>query len=366
MNIKTITCHHVYNHGAYLQAYALITYLKSLGHDAEIINYRPDYLRRHFKLWLSDKRYNRIGLGWLYVLAKLPSRIIALKRKKRFDKFYTKYIPVTATEYHSFKELRDNPPYADCYIAGSDQIWNTTFPNGTDPGFYLDFGSDTTKKLSYAASFATDTLKDGTIEFVTEKLKNFDKISVREYSGVKLLNSLGFSGIEVVDPVFLLTAKEWDAITSKEGENEKYLLVYDFENSPEIQNIATRLARTKNLKILSIGSRSMNYTNKDYINYAPDTFIGLIKNAEYIISNSFHGTAFSLIYNKNFFVVNRADGLNTRMRDLLAKYNLSSRLISTSATNEELIANIDYSKVLPLIEKDIDQSKRYLIENLSN
>lgn len=364
MRIKTITCHHVYNHGAYLQALALVIYLQSIGHEAEIINYRPDYLRGHFNLWHIEHRYKKIGLGWLYLLAKLPERLIAFKRKKVFDKFYKKHIQTTTQEYHSIDELRANPPIADCYIAGSDQIWNTSFKNGTDPGFYLDFGGKSVKRISYAASFATDELADFATDFVKEKLCNFDYISVRESSGLNILNNLGFNGEQVVDPVFLLPIQWWDKFASNDGLNENYILVYDFENSPEIKTIAKRLAKLKNIKIYSIGSHKLKYANRNYINYDPTTFVGLIKNAKYVISNSFHGSAFALIFKKNFFVVNRADGLNVRMRDLLSKCNLQSRIISTDATNNQLLSQISYSNVSSLINQDIAKSKRFLNNTL--
>ena len=364
MKIKTITCHHVYNHGAYLQAYALISYLNSIGHDAEIINYRPNYLRGHFNLWHIEERYKKIGLGWLYLMAKLPERLFALKRKKAFDTFYNKYIQTTPTEYHSIEELKAYPPIADCYIAGSDQIWNTTFKNGTDPGFYLDFGDKSVKRISYAASFATDNLADGTIQFVKEKLNNFDKISVRESSGLKILNSLGASGEQVVDPVFLLPQEWWNKLASNDGINENYILIYDFENNPEIKTIAKKLSRHRNLKIYSIGSKKLKYANKNYINYDPTTFVGLIKNAKYIISNSFHGSAFALIFKKDFFVVNRIDGLNVRMRDLLTKYDLQSRIVSPNITSDMLSVPINYTQVSSLINHDIVKSKDFLNKTL--
>ncbi|MBQ7042380.1 MAG: polysaccharide pyruvyl transferase family protein [Muribaculaceae bacterium] len=365
MRIKTITCHHVYNHGAYLQTYALIEYLKSLGYDAEIINYRPYYLRGHFNLWHIEHKYKKIGLGWLYLLAKLPKRLIALNRKKVFDKFYNQYIQTTSEEYLSIDDLKANPPEADCYIAGSDQIWNTTFKNGIDAGFYLDFGKKSIKRISYAASFATDTLTIGTEKFVSDNLKHFDKISVREASGIKILDSLGYRGTEVLDPVFLFPKYFWDKFSNNKGINNKYILVYDFEKSPEIRQVAKRLAKITGLKIYSIGSHHLNYVNKNFINYDPTTFVGLIKNANYIISNSFHGTAFAMIFEKDFFVIKRIDGLNVRMRDLLSKFDLSSRIISTTVKDDELVFPIDYSKISHKINDEISKSQQFLFNALT-
>lgn len=358
MKINTITCHHVYNHGALLQAYALSEFLKGEGHDVSIIDYRPSYLDGHFKLWRSDPRYNRIGLGWAYVLAKLPGRLRALKRKKAFDAFFDSYMPVTDRIYHSVGELRANPPEADLYIAGSDQIWNTDFKNGIDPAFYLDFGD--CLKISYAASFATHSLHEGTENFVKEMLGNFTDISIREQSGLKILNNLGYHGTVVVDPVFLLNKDQWDIIASEDGKNEDYILIYDFERNPVIRELARRYSTLKHCKIYSIGPYRLDYADKCYINYGPDAFVGLIKNAKCVLSNSFHGSAFSMIYNTPFFVINRNDGLNSRMHDLLSHYNLIERLVNKNVNDDNLLAIPDWKKCNQAMDQDIDNSKQWL------
>ena len=358
MTIRTITCHHVYNHGALLQAYALSEFLKGEGHDVSIIDYRPSYLDGHFKLWRSDPRYNRIGLGWAYVLAKLPGRIRSLKRKKAFDAFFDRYMPVTDCIYHSVGELQANPPEADLYIAGSDQIWNTDFKNGIDPAFYLDFGD--CRKISYAASFATHSLHEGTENFVKEMLGSFTDISIREQSGLNILNNLGYHGTVVVDPVFLLNKDQWDLIASEDSKNEDYILIYDFERNPVIRELALRYSKLKHCKIFSIGPYQIDYADKCYINNGPDAFVGLIKNAKCVLSNSFHGSAFSMIYSTPFFVINRNDGLNNRMHDLLSHYNLIDRLVDKNVNDAKLLAIPGWKECHHVIEQDIVMSKQWL------
>lgn len=363
MKIRTITCHHVYNHGAMLQAYALVTYLRSLGHDAEIIDYRPPNLEEQFDLWGIAPRYKHLGIGLIYLLVKLPARIYALKRKKAFDKFFNKYMLISKCNYHSIDDLRNNPPNADLYIAGSDQIWNTQFKNGTDPSFYLDFGD--CRKISYAASFATSMLRKGTEKFIKEMLNNFDAISVREESALKLLEELGFAGTIVLDPVFLLSKEEWDSLSDDTGDGEEYILTYDFEKrNTSIGDVANILSKKLNCKIYSVGPYKMRYSHKNYINVGPTTFISLIKNAKCVISNSFHGTAFSIIYKKNFFVANRKDLLNVRMHDLLNRYDISERLISDNLTVDKLITPIDYQKIEDKLNTDINCSKSYLSKQI--
>ena len=366
MKINTITCHDVYNHGASLQAYALQHYLQSEGHDVKIIHYKPDYLSRHFNLWMvANPIFDKPIVKQLYLLAKLPGRLCSLKRKASFDAFTAKYLHLSR-RYQSYEDLRSDAPQADAYIAGSDQIWNTTFRNGTDAAFYLDFGPQEVLRLSYAASFATDALAEGTEKFVKTHLANFNSISVRESSGVKLLNSLGFDGTQVVDPVFLLTAKQWSQIESHEGEDEDYVLVYDFMNDPHIRAVAQRLAHHYDCKVVSIGGRKLNYAQKCYRNEGPSSFVSLIKNARCVVSNSFHGTAFSMIFGRDFFVVNRKDGLNSRMRDLLSHFGLIHRLVDSSASDATLLSSIHYESVVPILAQDIEFSKRWLANNLKS
>ena len=129
MRIKTITCHDVYNAGASLQAYALVTYLRSLGHEAEIIDYKPDYLAHYRLTGINNPRYDKPVIRELYTLAKLPGRFKARhgKRKKSFDAFTKEFLPTTKRRYISNDDLKQNPPEADVYFAGSDQIWNCFF-----------------------------------------------------------------------------------------------------------------------------------------------------------------------------------------------------------------------------------------------
>ncbi len=362
MKIKTITCHDVYNLGASLQAFALQNYLESEGHDVEVIDYKPWYLSNHYKLWgVGNERFHKPILWQLYNLAKFPGRVSALPRKKVFDEFTKKYLRLTK-KYNSFEELRANPPEADVYVAGSDQIWNTTFNNGIDPAFYLNFG--TAKKISYAASFATEKLRKGTESFVKEMLDNFNEISVREESGINILKSTGHNGIVVVDPVFLLSQDQWESVSDNIGEGKDYILVYSFEKGGAMQKIAEQLSKLHHCPIYSVGPYKLKYASRNFVNVGPSSFLSLIKNAKCIISNSFHATAFSMIFEKNFFVVNREDGLNTRMKDLLQKYGILDRLISVNVTNQGLCSDIDYSKADELLNRDIKLSMTYLANNL--
>ena len=360
MKIKTITCHDVYNHGASLQAYALQTYLSSLGHDVEIIDYKPDYLSNHYNLWsVSNPVFDKLIVKQLYLLAKLPGRLFALRRKRKFDEFSQKYLRLTSKQYHSNEELKTNPPRVDVFIAGSDQIWNTLFRNGRDAAFYLDFAPKGAKRVAYAASFATKDVVEEYKPFVCEMLQGFDSISLRERISLPLLESLGRNdGVAVSDPVFLLSKEQWNNILPTFSTEEKYLLVYDTENSKKLKDIAQSIAKERKLKIFNISGSRKSYVDKDLWASSPIDFVQLIRDAEYVISNSFHATAFSLIFHREFCVVNRSEAINERMLSLLEQYGLQERLITDIAKG--LLSSIDYSKVQPKIEQDIEASKQYL------
>lgn len=367
MKIKTITCHDVYNLGASLQAYALQNYLLSLGHDVEIINYKPDYLSNHHKLWIvSNPKFDKPFIKQLYLLAKLPGRLLALKRKKVFDNFTTKYLKLTR-RYNSYEELKNDAPEADCYIAGSDQIWNTLFKNGRDAAFYLDFGNQNTKRISYAASFATPEIVPEYREFVKEKLKNIDYISIRERISLPLLESLERKdGVAVCDPVFLLGKYEWDEILNKElsgrVEKRKYVLVYLTDKNFQIEQIAKTIKNEMGWSIYSVGAIDSNCADKRYTNASPFDFVRLIRDAEFVISNSFHATAFSLIMGTKFCVVNRADAINERMKSILEDYKLSHRLVSDF--NNDLLHELNVEEIDNCREKIVAFSKAWLNEKL--
>lgn len=366
MKIKTITCHDVYNSGASLQAYALMKYLEGNGNQVEIIDYKPDYLSNHYNLWaITNPKYEKnIILKVIYLILKFPERVLALRNKVKYDKFRERYLNITRERYLSNNDLKRNIPKADVYICGSDQIWNTKFNNGKDPAFYLDFVPMEKIKASYAASFATDSIDEELKEIIKERISELDYVGVREISALDILESLGIkNGVQVLDPVFLLDKFKWEELTYEINSNEKYIFIYDFDGNELIKEVAFKLAKEKKLKIYTVFKT--NYSDKIIKNMGPIDFISYIKNAEFIISNSFHGTAFSIIFEKQFAVVNRKEAINTRMRDLLEILNIKDRLISEDYDFNNIIKLIDYNKVSKNLIEKIKVSKAYLCSVIS-
>lgn len=338
MKIKTITCHDVYNYGASLQAYALQQYLSSLGHDVQIIDYKPDYMRLHYNFWYvpENSRYYRKAMKsglfrFLLCCYFAPARFATYGRKLRFDAFTRKYLRLTKT-YFSYQDLVDCPPEADVYIAGSDQIWNCKLPNGKDPAYFLQFGDKGIKRISYAASFAIPTIPEENKLQMHDWLKLFDAISVREKTGINILETLGLKGVEVSDPVFLLSRDAWEVFFSNDrywSKNKKYLLVYDlFLNDSRLEKEAKRLSSKYNLEIISVdASRKCPFADKNISNAGPKEFVKLIAEAEYVVTNSFHATAFSIIFNKRFSVYYKYSNIS-RISDILNTLGIKKQLNS--------------------------------------
>lgn len=378
--IKTITCHDVYNYGASLQAYALATFLRNKGYSVEVINYKPDYQNPKAFTYFSKnfKNYEAIQknkfLKTLYIIKRIFNYYFVAKHidptaKRNFDNFTEAKVIVTNLTYRSIADLKKNLPLADIYIAGSDQIWNTKMNNGNDPSFFLDFVPDGKRRVSYAASFATSKIYNNLESFVCEKLKKFDHIAVREKTGVRLLQGLGFnSAVQVLDPVFLLNKEQWLTLTHR-NYSEKYILVYDiyatYGQESILSDVAKKLAKRHSLKIWSINTTTrLDYADQTF-HVGPIEFLELLNSAECVISNSFHGTAFSVIFNKDFYTIGLGDKIDSqsRMTDFLGSINLSSRYIN-NLSDLDKTQDIDYSIVNNIIENDISASKKYLIESV--
>ena len=375
MKIKTITCHHVYNYGASLQAYALQHYLETLGHEVEIIDFNPWFhCDRYNPFWMPKNAIGRAAqiikifpfmrYVWYPYKAYKGGMFKTWGRKAAFDKFEKEYYHLTPIKYYSSEQLQKKPPRADVYVAGSDQIWNTFSENGKEPGYYLDFGKESIKRISYAASLATSTIKEEYKVFIKEKLARFNAISVRENTGAKLLADLGIDNISVVlDPVFLLDKSEWQQLSLKGNlyglSHESYVLVYDFlGNDENMISFVKAYAKEKSLKIVSINDFSeRDYADININNAGPLEFLALINNAACVVASSFHATAFSVILEKEFYTFNlKGYNNSSRMLDLLSSIGLQERMNSKVLINHP----IDWRKKTSNLLLRLKQSKDFI------
>ena len=194
-------------------------------------------------------------------------------------------------------------------------------------------------------------------------LKNFNNVSIRERNSLTLLTELGRAdGVAVCDPVFLLTKEQWNSIIPYRNIQDKYLLVYDTERSEKIKVIAKRIAKIKNLNIYNISAFKLSYANKDFWASGPLEFVRLIRDAQVVISNSFHASAFSIIFERDFYVINRSEEINERMKSLLADFGIDNRLVSSLESLP--MTPINYEAVNRLKENKILASKRFLNDTI--
>lgn len=380
MKICTITCHRVYNYGASLQAFALQKFLENRGNEVEIIDYMPWYQQYRYNLfWLSkdEKSFKAKMMRAIPPLRFLLQPIRYLKagifttwgRRSKFLKFEEDYLHITKRQYHNVEELRLVPPQAKVYIAGSDQIWNVALHNGWDPAHYLDFGEPSVFRMSYAASIGCNNISEEAKSYMESFITKLDAISIREKTGVAIVRKLTDKPVsEVVDPVFLLPKETWISLIgkcSRISSPERYLFLYDFLSKDDrIRKFTINVAKQHNLKILSVNDfHPCNYADININNAGPLEFLYYIFNSDYVISNSFHATAFAIIMNKEFYSFSLTNQDNSsRMYDLLTGLGLLTRY-NPKAEDDNIV---NWRDVSTLLDGRKEFSANFLIQSLNS
>lgn len=368
MKIAVLTTFDVYNYGASLQAYALMHYLSSLGHEVELIDYQPEYLTRKYNYkWVNpESSLSRTAITrGVYRVMKFLQRQTIMQRKHAFDTFHQQYLKRTAERYLTEKQLSACPPDADLYIVGSDQVWNVFYETGRDPAFYLDFVKEG-RKISYAASFSYLDIDADNMSRIAGSLSTFDGISVRERQGLDILRRMNIEGELVLDPVFLPGAGYWRSIIPDLRIGDKYLLIYDFEDNPELRKFSIRYAKENDLKIYSVNDTyPRRYADRNFSNTGPFEFVSLIAGCEVFVSNSFHGTAFSLIMNKPVFVFRRhRHKVNSRMESLMELFGLSDRILDKVSDYQSSVNQFDFDRINKIIDREVEKSRYFLSVHL--
>ena len=362
MKVNIITCHTPQNYGAMLQAYGLQTYLESKGTEVEIINYAPKiYFEEQSLMYIgNDRAKSNPLLALSYLLYMLPKR---LKRRKIFNSFRKKHLHITKERYESIERLYLDPPIADQYICGSDQIWNTKGTRGFNPLFYLGFVKDIKRRNSYAASMSADfPLSDRVIGDVISHINNIEKISVREsFIQEKLQQYVSKPIVHVLDPVYLLNEDQWLLLANESKPlKEKYILIYPMGDNSSTYANAEILSKATGLPVYCItASNKKHNTVTKYLMPTVQEFLQLFKRAQFVITDSFHGTSFSIIFRKTFWSC-QVNNNNHRITSLLDSLGLKDRYIPSE---KEIIVNtkpIDFEKLEALLEEKIKKSKEFI------
>ena len=330
------------NYGALLQYYALQQYLYNKGHYVFWIRYL-----------LNTSKFVMVKMGVKQLLKNPILSICSLFCHKSFLNFCHDYLNLSNDSY-SLKKLNDTYPLADYYITGSDQVWG-----GVDPANYLTFVDNDDKKIAYAASFGKDYIESIQSETIRPWIKSFKHISVREKSGVDICNSLGVSAVHLLDPTFLISVDRYPHLNDKKYKaNFIFCYFLNFESTKsirwdEIKNFAHGKEMT--LKVCAVQGTQYKFKFKNLVFPSPIEWLTYYRDAEFIITNTFHGTVFAIIHHKPFVCILQTGSSakqNTRLISLLSMLNLSDRVLNSTNTFE-LIFNkiIDWEYVEQILDE---------------
>lgn len=328
--IGILTYHNAINYGAVFQAFALQQYLLNMGYDAYIIDYKNISVEQQYRLkplWISKDMVRNIK--W-----NIEKSVYLPAKKKNFRMWQRKFRLLTVTDKDSLREIANN---LDKVIVGSDQVWKLK-AHDYDATYFLDF-ADEDKRISYAASFGASKLDDYEKQFISKYLNRIPCISVREESGVELVEELtGRKAEHVLDPVLLMDKEFWISNMSEKKmrcPSKDYIFVYQLGTGDYLPKFAQKIADEMDLKIIYVSDdllTMLNYgfgaENKSSVD--PSGFLYLLYNAKLVCTNSFHATALSLILHKDFYTIikgNENDLWNTRMYSLLKSFDLEARLV---------------------------------------
>ena len=353
MKTGILTFHRAINAGAVLQAFAMQETLKRLGYDASIVDYAPSYIDKAYNPIRSlDIRHPR---GAMY---ELSSSLLRFARLKKYRKFWKEYFNLSAIECLARCE------YA---ILGSDQIWNSSISGGNlDPIFFnQDQRFNAINSIAYAAStMSVKKLTSNDLSDLASWLPKISAIGVREKSLGDFLNErFGRKTTEVIDPTLLAPKDIYNAFLGERVIDEDYLLFYEVWHNDEVEQTARRIAKNKGLKFIGLSGSDIRMPRKDILQiFSPDEFVNLVANASHIVTSSFHGTAFSLIFEKQFNVVCEEPHQAVRMQELLEKIGYSDKF----SYRLEPVTNriIDYVEINEILNKERIHSLKFLSDNL--
>lgn len=370
-----------YNYGGMLQGYALYSAVKSLGYNVDIISYdvRNNANSVYPSIIQQTKQY---GLG--AAIQKVAEKVIAKgkffikdiieERTELFDKFEA---DIDAdTDLYSDDSINNLKREYRVFVSGSDQIWN---PNAVRNLYLQTFVSEPYRKISYAASIGRDSFSDYEANIMIPAINRFGTIGVREKTAKELLSKyISQSVTTVLDPTFLLSIEEWEKVSAKRLVDEKYALIYFFSDSLEVRKKAQEFCKERGLKLVVIPYAKQEYNLSDskgpgtrMNDVGPREFVSLIKNAEFVFTDSFHGAVFSLIHQIPFAVFERNKSghvsMNSRLYDLLELFQEKDRLVNIDDFNRvTALSSIDSEKIKKIISSWRDFSLKFLSDSIDD
>lgn len=375
ISVGIMTFHWADNFGAVFQAYALQDFIKKLGFKTQIIDFRPPI---SINQYINKPSNNDLRSILKYIAAKLLYGQKIKHRINFYENFRKSSICLSSKRYSSSDELKIAPPICDIYLVGSDQVWNPSFVKDIGYTYFLDFLPPISYKISYAAS----VVEQVPIEFLKEYkyyLEQFRFISVREKSSKRILEKIVDKPIHVcLDPVFLLNAEEWRKICKepKHKPARPFILVLDYVLNEGYREYVNWLSTRTRMPVVSFKDRLvLLMKRKTYSNHLcsigfkdPREILWYLSNAEFVLTSSFHGLAFALIFNKKFVCMVHPTRGN-RMTDLLTDLKMEKSLLYPNS-DFDVMKNVEpmsitaeaYEKLIELRNESINYLKHALMQ----
>lgn len=360
------------NYGALLQAYALNRKIRDLGVECETLNFSA--AEQNGSKWV--RYYKRLKSFEFKSLATDLKRdvckaLVINKIKVRREALSRFRDSIPHTMFYSHNELKTIKGQYDCYICGSDQIWRPTFEGNLVGIYWLDVISGDCVKASYAASLGVSSLPGNVIDEVKQYLSSFDFISVREKSARDYLSVLTNKEIVVsIDPVFLIDRREWQKIAKRPDNHEPYIFVYMIHGSRDLLKSISDFAKDYNLKIITFPymayyfrANELTFGDIKIFDAEPTDFLGYINGATYVFTDSFHATAFSILFHKDFFVSSANEKAFSRIKNLLSIAGLNNNSVPPEGLSPEKYdtdRHVNWDDVDKRLETEISESIDYL------
>ncbi len=355
MRTIIVTFHNAYNFGAVLQSYALQSFIEKHFGSVEVLDYQNERILNSYKApalaaWV--KHPLSAGL-------KAIQTVLFKNKYAKIESFIRHRIKLTETSY-TRSNVSEASSDGDVFITGSDQVWNEML-TGRDSSYLLDFCGDKTR-VSYAASFGVSSIPETSKKKYKDSLSKMDFLSVREEQGAKIIKELIDKDATVlVDPTLLMSRDFWEQTSISPNVDYNYILVYKITKEENLFTFARQLSKQTGLPILFIPNNAKKlFGDKTLFSVGPEEWLGYINKASYVVTNSFHGTVFSIMFGKKFFVdLSSKNIASSRQATLLKLFGLEERIIANYSP-DILDKEIDYSLVQEILTKQQKKSFEFL------
>lgn len=367
--VGIITYHHYYNYGTVLQAYALQKAIESVsGKSCEIIDYRSAEEKKMSKSQLFKIRLKRMFvylIEWKRIWRLKKYGKILSAKAPAFNSFFKGELVVGDRVYLHHINLMKNPPKYEIYVTGSDQTFSPKI--GLNPAMFLAFAPEGAKKIAYAPSVGVSSLTEEEKKTISNYLSSYSELSCREVKGVELLKECapGKDVQLVVDPTLLLDANDWNKIAEKPTIQGKYILCYFIGHRKYYRDYARKLSEQTGypLYFIPVSWMDLEKQNNMLSTAGPKEFLGLIRDATIVLTDSFHGTIFSINYRKDFYSFLKIKGGsaaldNSRITGILARLGLKDRLLDENS--QVNFSHVDYTLVEQKLADERESSEAFL------